>query len=262
MNPEPQNFDTNLTTHIIVHGYVGHVNFSATANIYKAFLRRGGSNVLAVDWGRLATAPCYPAAVFNTLQAGRCTGEFLVALARRVPQLSLARVHAVGFSLGAHVAAFASNAVHEATGARLGRITGLDPALPLFATLKKTWKLDASDADFVDVLHTNVGVFGKIEAVGHADFYFNGGTVQPACSDHQNVPLCSHLLANIYFAESIESDIGFWGTHCPSYYQYVVGWCSVLDSGSERVIVGEHCNSSTRGVYFVETGSTPPYALG
>jgi hypothetical protein len=63
--------------------------------------------------------------------------------------------------------------------------TGLDPALPLFATLKDAWKLDAADADFVDVIHTNAGVFGKIEVSGHADFYVNGGSFQPACAGHQ-----------------------------------------------------------------------------
>lgn len=45
-----------------------------------------------------------------------------------------------------------------------------------------TWKLDASDASFVDVIHTNVGVFGKVETTGHADFYVNGGTTQKACA--------------------------------------------------------------------------------
>jgi hypothetical protein len=59
---------------------------------------------------------------------------------------------------------------------------GLDPALPLFATLNDDWKLDSGDADFVDVIHTNGGVFGKIEAAGHADFFVNGGSFQPACA--------------------------------------------------------------------------------
>jgi hypothetical protein len=54
--------------------------------------------------------------------------------------------------------------------------------LPLFATLKDAWKLDPEDADFVDVIHTNVGVFGKIEVGGHADFFVNGGSIQPTCA--------------------------------------------------------------------------------
>lgn len=60
---------------------------------------------------------------------------------------------------------------------------GLDPALPLFATLNDQWKLDPSDAEFVDVIHTGAGYFGKIEATGHVDFYVNGGYIQPACKN-------------------------------------------------------------------------------
>lgn len=59
--------------------------------------------------------------------------------------------------------------------------SGLDPALPFFATLKNEWKLDPSDATFVDIIHTSAGSFGKIEAAGHVDFYVNGGIMQPAC---------------------------------------------------------------------------------
>lgn len=57
---------------------------------------------------------------------------------------------------------------------------GLDPALPFFTTINRS-KLDKSDAKFVDIIHTNAGVFGKIEASGHVDFYLNGGQSQPAC---------------------------------------------------------------------------------
>jgi hypothetical protein len=60
---------------------------------------------------------------------------------------------------------------------------GLDPALPFFASLSRSWKLDANDARFVDVIHTNVGVLGKVDNTGHADFYVNGGSVQPACNN-------------------------------------------------------------------------------
>lgn len=61
--------------------------------------------------------------------------------------------------------------------------TGLDPALPFFATARQHWKLDITDADFVDVIHTNAGVYGKIETCGHVDFYMNGGQNQPICEN-------------------------------------------------------------------------------
>lgn len=115
-------------------------------------------------------------------------------------------IHAIGFSLGAHVAAFASNAIEQSVGHRFDRITGklniilkfrktrhpkshatgLDPALPFFASGDINWKLDKTDAGFVDIIHTNAGIFGKIEPSGHVDYYVNGGQIQPACVNHKS----------------------------------------------------------------------------
>lgn len=135
-----------------------------------------------MDWGKLARLPCYPSAAVNTKQAGECTANFLLGLqALENRGFQIEKVHAIGFSLGAHVASFASNAANLANGTKFDRITALDPALPFFATPLLDWKLDASDAGFVDVIHTNAGVFGKLEHCGHADFYINGGLLQPFC---------------------------------------------------------------------------------
>jgi hypothetical protein len=60
-------------------------------------------------------------------------------------------------------------------------ISGLDPAMPFFVTVNRDQKLDASDAAFVDIIHTNALVQGKIEASGDVDFYVNGGINQPGC---------------------------------------------------------------------------------
>ena len=58
---------------------------------------------------------------------------------------------------------------------------GLDPAQPKFMFADKDQKLDASDAEFVDVYHTNAFLQGISESVGHVDFYMNGGIIQPGC---------------------------------------------------------------------------------
>ena len=49
-------------------------------------------------------------------------------------------------------------------------------------------RLDVSDADFVDAMHTNSGDYENVELawldpVGHVDFYVNGGRHQPGCED-------------------------------------------------------------------------------
>ena len=67
--------------------------------------------------------------------------------------------------------------------ASLNRITGLDPAGPAFELARKEVRIDKSDANFVDIIHTNGGnendgFLGMNNAVGHADFFPNGGHTQ------------------------------------------------------------------------------------
>lgn len=64
------------------------------------------------------------------------------------------------------------------------RITGLDPAGPLFFLLSIPIldHLTSGDADFVDIIHADAGVYGQPVATGTADFWPNRGTrVQPGC---------------------------------------------------------------------------------
>ena len=42
-------------------------------------------------------------------------------------------------------------------GMKIGRITGLDPAKPWFDMTKESNRLNKTDAEFVDIVHTNSG---------------------------------------------------------------------------------------------------------
>lgn len=63
----------------------------------------------------------------------------------------------------------------------------MDPALPYYRNSGPEGCLDASDASFVDVIHTSAGFLGQSTAQGHADFYPNGGSQQPGCDFSGNV---------------------------------------------------------------------------
>nr|XP_040232337.2 uncharacterized protein LOC120955495 [Anopheles coluzzii] len=262
----PEHIRLNHTNKLIVHGYGGSIDFNATKMIRKAYLRKPNTNVFIVDWGKLSRLPCYPTAAFNTKQAGECTATFLIGLQANHPEFSTRDLHAIGFSLGAHVLSFTSNALEKSIGVKFRRITGLDPALPFFATARPHWKLDQGDADFVDVIHTNAGVYGKIETCGHVDFYMNGGQNQPGCENDQNQPLCSHMMSAAYFAESINSKHGFWATRCTSYFAYFFGFCKYRVEQQQQqqqlqsLIAGEDSsnNSSSRQ----EETAQPDVALG
>lgn len=59
---------------------------------------------------------------------------------------------------------------------------GLDPAGPLFLLAREEDKLDPSDADFVEVIHTCAGYLGYPSPLADADFWPNGGNpIQPGC---------------------------------------------------------------------------------
>lgn len=67
---------------------------------------------------------------------------------------------------------------------------GLDPAKPLFIFAKNHRKLGKDDAEFVDIIHTDVLQRGVLASAGHADFYVNGGIEQPGCSKQTNACMC------------------------------------------------------------------------
>ena len=63
----------------------------------------------------------------------------------------------------------------------------MDPASPLFETasgvVDPDFRLDPTDAQFVDVIHTSGTAFGFLTAIGHVDFYPNSGKFpQPGCN--------------------------------------------------------------------------------
>jgi hypothetical protein len=66
------------------------------------------------------------------------------------------------------------------------------------------------------MIHTDVLDRGLLVPTGHADFYVNGGFNQPGCADQTEMSpgSCNHDRAPVYYAESINSDVGFWGYQC------------------------------------------------
>lgn len=59
----------------------------------------------------------------------------------------------------------------------------LDPAMPSFDHAAIDGRLDTTDANFVDVIHSCAGTLGIKKPIGHVDFYPNNGeAIQPGCS--------------------------------------------------------------------------------
>ncbi|KAF2895403.1 hypothetical protein ILUMI_10772 [Ignelater luminosus] len=120
----------------------------------------------------------YVSAYTNVLAVGNVVADFICNMSSAIPPEHL---HLVGHSLGAQVAGIAGYLVQQKCQGTIGRITGLDPAGPMFQQNKKPYRLDSEDALLVDVIHTNQGQFGYIGKCGTVDFYPNCGEDQPNC---------------------------------------------------------------------------------
>lgn len=104
----------------------------------------------------------------------------------------------------------------------------MDPALPLFRRRQSDSRLDASDADYVEIIHTNAGYLGFSQPLGHASFYPNGGSAQRGCG-WDIFSICAHRRAFLYYTESIHSDVEFYAYRCESLRQLYRGQCNVED---------------------------------
>lgn len=76
-------------------------------------------------------------------------------------------MHFIGYSVGAHMSGLVANYLKPSEG-KIGRITGLDPTIFVYAGSNNSRDLDPSDAHFVDILHSSAGILGQWQPGGHA----------------------------------------------------------------------------------------------
>lgn len=227
-----------LSARVIVHGFGSSCPHVWIYEMRTALMAVEDCIVICVDWEKGASLPNYVKASANTRLVGKQLAQLLAALETH-RGLQMSRVHIIGFSLGAHVAGFAG-----ADLPGLSRITGLDPAGPLFESQHPKARLDSSDATFVDVIHSNgenliLGGLGSWQPMGHVDFYPNGGRVQHGCSN-----LFVGAVTDFIWCKNIHKfwnkliwayDLGFIGVFQLLQHQLRADHCAIIE---------EHTNSS------------------
>ncbi|XP_034257115.1 pancreatic triacylglycerol lipase-like [Thrips palmi] len=279
-------FDPKRPTRIITHGWKSSADADIVQLLRKAYLEKEDCNVIGVDWSGLASSNFYPWAKSYTNPVGRRVATLIkemvgaekwsktspkeknknrkkktkkkTGLEKAVTERAkLSDIHLIGHSLGAHLMGYAG---HHLTPFKVSRITGLDPAMPLFEIFPgRDGHLDNTDAEFVDVIHTCGGALGFLDNIGHADYYPNGGTpMQPGCCCAAELAeACSHGRSYQFFAESIRSK-DFVGLACESWEGFYNGSCA----DGATAVMGEHTPHTTRGVYYLTTNDEAPFAKG
>ncbi|XP_044014117.1 lipase member I-like [Aphidius gifuensis] len=158
-------------------------------------------DVIVADWGEISKDLLYPVVVARLHNVADQISHYIEILEHTM-SFDVDNLHIVGHSLGAHVAGFVGSHFHGT----IRRITALDPAGPWFLSgVPDEYRIDRSDAKFVDVIHTCAGVAGLRMPCGHVDYYVNRGTCdQPGClMPGMNIP-CSHSRAYWLMIESIK----------------------------------------------------------
>ncbi|KAJ8730873.1 hypothetical protein PYW08_002286 [Mythimna loreyi] len=251
-----QYFNSSNDIKVVTHGWLSSDKSEWLQKIRDNWLRKDDFNVITVDWSEIAKNPVYPWPAFSTRYVGKRTAKLLDSIARTY-SLDGKVMHLVGHSLGSHVMGYAGFFSNQ----RIYRITGLDPARPLFELpqMAPEYRLDKSDAEFVDIIHSCGGLYGYWRSHGHADFYPNNGQAkQPGCEGIQPVlEACSHGRATLYFAESINSKVNFVSYPCENWDKFVNGECK-----ENPVNMGYPVLTNITGNYYLHTNSEPKFACG
>uniref|UniRef100_A0A8C4JU52 Triacylglycerol lipase n=1 Tax=Dromaius novaehollandiae TaxID=8790 RepID=A0A8C4JU52_DRONO len=266
------NFQIHRKTRFIIHGYLAAADISWITDMCRLMFHVEDVNCILTDW-RGGSSGLYTEAVNNVRIVG---AELIYFKDYGYPP---AKIHLIGHSLGAHAA---GEAGRRKPG--IGRITGLDPAGPLFQYTPTMVRLDPSDAKFVDIIHTHAGHllfdFGILQTCGHLDFYPNGGKKMPGCEELRAPPAtwnidalmreyrsigCGHKRSLQYYAESIITPNGFVGYLCETYRDFVSvtcfpcpkEGCPLMGHYADKF---SHKTGKEQQKVFLNTGPLPPYA--
>ncbi|EMP39019.1 Pancreatic lipase-related protein 1, partial [Chelonia mydas] len=225
------NFNTKKITRFIIHGFIDKGEENWLSDMCKRMFEVEDVNCICIDWS--GGSRCLYTQASNNIRVVGAEVAYFINVLMEQYGYSPSKVHVIGHSLGAHTAG--------ETGRRrpgLGRITGLDPAQPYFQNTPIEVRLDKTDAAFVDIIHTDSAPtipylgFGMSQAIGHLDFYPNGGIQMPGCKKNpisQIVDIdgiwegtgeffaCNHLRSYKYYSDSILTPDGFLGYTCASY---------------------------------------------
>ncbi|RVE46664.1 hypothetical protein evm_008676 [Chilo suppressalis] len=245
-------------TLLLALGYLDSTNFpisSMLANEYEA----REYNIIMVDYQRFATVHYYLASRLMR-PVGKHVAEVLTQLMES--GLNPSKLELLGFSLGGQTVSYIAKNFQRFTGRNISKITALEPSGPCFRTLGPGDRLDSSNADFVEVVHTNIDGYGMATKMGHVDFFVNGGEYQPSeLLLYPCTSTCSHFRVLALWVSALKNPKEFIAIKCDSIQQARDAKC--YDRRPvETNVMGPKVNRSSHGIFYLSTGKGYPYYLG
>jgi len=286
----PKDFNPNLETVVISHGWLGDTNAWWVFDETEALLEHKEMNIIAMDWRTNADNFYYPKAAANTRTAGAYLAKVIDHLVEQ-NNVTYQSVWCIGFSLGTHVCGHAGMRTKQ----KIARVTAIDPAGPYFGNYDLIAGVNPTSAEFVDVIHSDGdGIFyaaGSLTRRGHMDFYPNGGRNQPGCFTYDknrknciysklcNDPDdpkrkdddwwltmmgCSHHRSLKFFIESIKTPECFVSHQiCTNVRKFPSSCEECMNGTSPCAIMGYHAQKSNlkSGIFYLKTNPSKPYCI-
>merc|ERR1712136_604165 len=238
-NPTRASFIKGRKITVNTHGWTAEWDEKSWLNDARdAFRTKTSNNFVGVDWSGGSKVLDYPQAAANTQVAGRTIAYMFNELKKAGHSAS--NMECAGHSLGSHVCSYAAKYTKKEFGFSIARVCGMDAAGPIFEKTTKDVRIDKSDATFVDLIHCNggnedSGFLGINAAVGHADFFPNGGHHQPKCGNNNFI--CSHNMCPYIVIDSVNqgSRGGCDFTKCSSENDWNNGRCNNCSNGCNKM---------------------------
>ncbi|XP_053686690.1 lipase member I-like [Sabethes cyaneus] len=253
--------DVNKPMTFVIHGWLDNATRLWVQFTVQDIMKYSDTNVCTVNWSRLARYNYYQVAVNHTLLVSEFLTKFVEFLV--TTGIPLDKITMVGHSMGAQIC----GQVGRNFRGKIAKIYGLDPAGPCFTFPRDRglqYRLDHTDAKFVQMVITSRYMIGVGSGEGHENFYPNGGyspqtnCALPVTSDAEFADqiMCSHLHATTLFRLSLNPKNVYRARRCINWPLYLLVFCN----SNEANLLGVYSNQAS-GNFYLRTSAFSPYTV-
>jgi len=144
-------FNASLPTRLMIHGWMSQSRGSFNRDVKNAYLKKGEYNVIVADWSASSANINYFSVVNLIETFGAQLAQFTRELNRQFGA-DFDSMYLIGHSLGAQIAGSAGKRLKPD---QVNTIFALDPAGPKFRHRSAEFRIDPTDAKFVESMHTS-----------------------------------------------------------------------------------------------------------